>query len=73
GDKRLVGYVTGVADSAEIRAALGERLPAYMVPAAVVVLETLPLTVNGKLDKRALPAPEYEDAGGDYRAPASAV
>jgi amino acid adenylation domain-containing protein/non-ribosomal peptide synthase protein (TIGR01720 family) len=71
GDKRLVGYVTGTADPAEIRTALGERLPAYMVPAAVVVLEALPLTVNGKLDRRALPAPEYQDADR-YRAPATA-
>ena len=39
GDKRLVGYVTGTADPAEIRAALAERLPAYMVPAAVVVMD----------------------------------
>ena len=59
GDKRLVGYVTGSADPAEARAALAERLPAYMVPAAVVVIDALPLTVNGKLDTRALPAPEY--------------
>ena len=59
GDKRLVGYVTGTADPAETRAQLAERLPAYMVPAAVVVLPALPLTVNGKLDKRALQAPEY--------------
>ncbi len=72
GDKRLVGYVTGTADPAEIRAGLGERLPAYMVPAAVVVLEALPLTPNGKLDTRALPAPEYIDADR-YRAPAGAV
>ncbi|WP_264028762.1 non-ribosomal peptide synthetase [Mycobacterium mantenii] len=71
GGKRLVGYVTGTADPAEMRAALTERLPAYMVPAAVVVLEALPLTVNGKLDTPALPAPEYTDGG--YRAPGSAV
>ena len=70
GDKRLVGYVTGTADPAEIRAQLAERLPAYMVPAAVVALAALPLTVNGKLDTRALPAPEYQDAD-HYRAPAT--
>ena len=70
GDKRLVGYVTGTADAVELRAALAERLPGYMVPAAVVVLEVLPLTPNGKLDTRALPAPEYQD-GDRYRAPAS--
>ena len=64
GDKRLVGYVTGTADPAEIRAALAERLPAYMVPAAVVVLDALPLTLNGKLDTRALPAPGYARADG---------
>ena len=70
GDQRLVGYITGAVDPAEARTALAERLPAYMIPAAVVVLEALPLTVNGKLDTRALPAPEYR--GGDrYRAPAS--
>ena len=73
GDKRLVGYVTGDQQNpAEVRAALAERLPAYMVPAAVVVLEALPLTPNGKLDTRALPAPEYQDADR-YRAPATAV
>ena len=72
GDKRLVGYVTGTADPAEVRGALAERLPAYMVPAAVVVVEALPLTPNGKLDTRALPAPEYQEVDR-YRAPASPV
>ena len=73
GEKRLVGYVTGTADPAGVRAALAERLPEYMVPAAVVVIDALPLTVNGKLDTRALPAPGYQGAGGGYRAPASPV
>ncbi|HEX5254708.1 MAG TPA: amino acid adenylation domain-containing protein, partial [Mycobacterium sp.] len=72
GDKRLVGYVTGTADPAEIRVELGERLPPYMVPAAVVVIDALPLTPNGKLDTRALPTPESQDVDG-YRAPGSAV
>jgi non-ribosomal peptide synthase protein (TIGR01720 family) len=72
GDKRLVGYVTGGVDPAVVRAQVAQRLPDYMVPAAVVVIEAMPLTVNGKLDKRALPAPEYQDVES-YRAPADAV
>ncbi|WP_372503733.1 non-ribosomal peptide synthetase [[Mycobacterium] manitobense] len=72
GDKRLVGYITGTAEPAEIRAQLGERLPAYLVPAAVVALPALPLTANGKLDTRALPAPESQEVDG-YRAPGTAV
>ncbi|MGK2870419.1 MAG: amino acid adenylation domain-containing protein, partial [Mycobacterium sp.] len=71
GDKRLVGYVTGTADPAQMRAALNTRLPAYMVPAAIVVLDDLPLTANGKLDTRALPTPDY--ITGVYRAPSGAV
>jgi thioesterase domain-containing protein/acyl carrier protein len=69
GDRRLVGYVTGTADPGALRAQLADRLPAHMVPAAVVVLPALPVTVNGKLDVRALPAPEYR--GGEFRAPSN--
>ncbi len=72
GDKRLVGYITGAADPAQARSALAQRLPAYMVPTAVVVIAALPLTPNGKLDTRALPAPQYQDAE-QYRAPENAV
>jgi amino acid adenylation domain-containing protein len=69
---RLVGYVTGAVDGGGLREQLGQRLPAYMVPAAVVVVDALPLTVNGKLDKRALPAPDY-GVTDRYRTPSSPV
>jgi len=76
GDKRLVGYVIesaeGSVDLVDARSRLAELLPPYMVPAALVVVTALPLTVNGKLDTRALPEPQYQDASR-YRAPASAV
>ncbi len=72
GDKRLVAYITGTADPVRTRAALAERLPDYMVPAAVVALAALPLTVNGKLDTRALPAPEYTQ-GESFRAPTTPI
>ncbi|MGV0607792.1 amino acid adenylation domain-containing protein, partial [Mycolicibacterium sp. XJ1904] len=72
GDKRLVGYITGSADPAVLRAELADRLPGYLVPTAVVALDALPLTPNGKLDIRALPAPDYGE-GDRYRAPSDAV
>ncbi|EUA24448.1 hypothetical protein I552_3884 [Mycobacterium xenopi 3993] len=62
--------MTGTADPAEVRRQLAEQLPDYMVPAAVVVLDTLPRTPTGKLDKRALPTPEYADTDR-YRPPSS--
>ncbi|MER5351645.1 amino acid adenylation domain-containing protein [Kitasatospora sp. NPDC002551] len=55
-DERLAAYVTGRAPE-DLRAFLGRSLPAYMVPASVTVLDALPLTVNGKVDRAALPAP----------------
>ena len=60
GDRRLVAYLVGdVPPAEELRRALAEELPEYMVPSAFVPLETLPLNANGKLDRKALPAPEW--------------
>ncbi|MBW5262853.1 AMP-binding protein, partial [Streptomyces poriferorum] len=56
-DDRLIAYLTGTPDTAAIRAQLAQAVPDYMVPAAFVTLDALPLTANGKLDRKALPEP----------------
>uniref|UniRef100_UPI00164026A6 non-ribosomal peptide synthetase n=2 Tax=Burkholderia gladioli TaxID=28095 RepID=UPI00164026A6 len=69
----LVGYHTGRIDSVEaLRAHLSAALPAYMVPQAFVALDALPATANGKLDRRALPAPQRADTSAHGDAPMSA-
>ncbi len=79
-DQQLVAYVAYVANITgemediaveEIRRALHERLPDYMVPASFVRLAALPLTPNGKVDRKALPAPELPAARAAYAAPLS--
>src|SRR5215475_485940 len=74
GGSQLVGYVVLAsgcsAEAGELRAHVGARLPDYMVPAAIVVLDSFPLTANGKLDRGALPAPEFRaGVGGFARTP----
>ena len=66
GEKQLVGYVVpeaGELDLAALDAYARTKLPDYMVPSAVVPLDALPLTANGKLDRAALPEPDFEPAG----------
>ncbi|WP_330256991.1 amino acid adenylation domain-containing protein [Nocardia sp. NBC_00565] len=74
---RLIGYVApepgADLDAAAIRAFAGERLASHMVPATVVVLDALPVTENGKLDRAALPEPDFTTGRAEFRAPATEV
>ena len=75
GERRLVGYVVARGEAPrprELREWVRERLPEHMVPAAVVVLDALPLTPTGKVDRRRLPAPEVERTR-EYLAPRDAL
>ncbi|MNW26216.1 Linear gramicidin synthase subunit B [compost metagenome] len=77
GDKRLVGYAVPQESAAEtvsaieLRQALKVSLPGYMVPAAIVILPELPITPGGKVDRKALPQPDWSlsEDGGDYTPP----
>lgn len=73
GEKHLVAYVvseSGTAlSAAQLREIMGQRLPDYMVPSDFVLLEHLPLTANGKLDRAALPRPAQSGGDSSYRAP----
>lgn len=74
GDKTLVGYVvggSGVVDVAALREHAEKALPDYMVPSTFVVLDSLPLTSNGKVDRRALPEPVLAGSSA-YQAPGTA-
>ncbi|MFG1798302.1 amino acid adenylation domain-containing protein [Nocardia sp. NPDC049149] len=78
GDRRLTGYVetaanaaAGAVDPAALRRHVAERLLEFMVPSALIVVDHLPVTVNGKIDRQALPVPKYQ-GGTRYRAPATA-
>ena len=79
GDKRLVAYVVPNAPNADaaepltvsdLRVFMKDKLPGFMVPSAFVILDTMPLTANQKIDRRSLPAPDAKDMeDGDYVAP----
>ena len=76
GDLRLIAYVVAAAGGAtvvELRRGLRARLPEHMVPAAFVMLDALPVTANGKIDRAALPEPSAEAGGGERVAPRTPV
>ncbi len=75
-DQTLVAYVVPrqdcvAPDIAQLRATLGLSLPEYMIPPYFVSLVALPLSINGKLDRKALPAPDMDIAAGEYLAPST--
>lgn len=75
-DPRLVAYLVGDAatlDTQLLQRALATQLPAYMLPSAWQVLEAFPETPNRKIDRNALPAPDYNQGNSQYRAPADAL
>ncbi|MDP1419335.1 non-ribosomal peptide synthase/polyketide synthase [Peribacillus simplex] len=69
GDKRLVAYVVGEGRKEEWREYLKAQLPSHMVPAYFVEMEELPLTLNGKIDRKTLPVPDRQGTEGGYVAP----
>lgn len=75
GDTRLVAYLIApeTLDIHDLKLHLEGQLPAYMLPSAWVVLESFPETPNRKVDRKALPKPQYEDNARTYRAPADAL
>ncbi|MBE9229223.1 amino acid adenylation domain-containing protein, partial [Phormidium sp. LEGE 05292] len=77
GDKRLVAYITSETSatltSSELRQYMKSKLPEYMVPSAFVILEVLPLTPSGKLDRRALRAPDFQTQQDKYQAPRTPI
>jgi amino acid adenylation domain-containing protein/non-ribosomal peptide synthase protein (TIGR01720 family) len=78
GDQRLVAYVTTLTEATpildDLRQYLKAKLPEYMVPSAIVFLETFPLTPNGKVDRRALPTPDFQGIQTDkYQAPRTPI
>ena len=72
-EQEIVAYVTTSVTVAELRSYLLERLPQYMVPAWIVILEELPTLANGKINREALPAPERVIAKGEHVPPRTPV